>query len=75
MEDRVKSRVGSQNPFYGRKHSDESKRKMSQAAKKRFEDIEKLKNIHHITIDEFLSNESMKAYLNKIILEQINKLL
>lgn len=72
---------GCNNPMFGRKHSQQSKEKMSQAAtlrnqryKKALDDAQ-----HHITMDEFLSNNpSIKEYIKtlaqRVIKEEINKL-
>ena len=61
---------GCHNPMYGRKHSEASRNKMSQAAT--------LRNQHHVSMDEFLANNpSVKEYIkvlaNSIIKEEINK--
>ena len=72
---------GSNNPMYGRKHSQQSREKMSQAATLRNQQYrDALRNQHHITMDEFLSaNPSVKEYIkvlaNKIIKEEINKVI
>lgn len=72
---------GSNNPMYGRKHSQQSREKMSQAATLRNQQYrDAMRNQHHITMDEFLSaNPSVKEYIkilaNKIIKEEINKVI
>lgn len=73
------SREGANNPMWGRKHSDEARRKQSEAAKKRHQQFQQWKNSQKpLTMDEFLSNNpSVKEYItllaNKIIKEQIDK--
>ena len=68
------------NPMWGRKHSQQSKEKMSQAATLRNQQYrDALRNQHHVSMDEFLSNnpsvkEYIKALADKVIKEQIDKL-
>lgn len=70
---------GCHNPMYGKRHSEASKNKMSQAATLRNQQYrDALRNQHHVTMDEFLSaNPSVKEYIkllaNKIIKEEIDK--
>lgn len=71
------SRKGALNPMWGRHHSEETKRKQSNAAKRRAEDLRKWKDSqHHITMDEFLSNNpTVKEYLNYLVSKQIDEML
>jgi hypothetical protein len=70
------SREGEANPMYGKRHSDETKRKQSEAAKKRYSEINKLKQVHYTTMDELLANNpSVKESINRIIKEEIDKYL
>ena len=68
------------NPMWGRKHSQQSKEKMSQAATLRNQKYrDALNNQHHVSMDEFLSNNpSVKEYIKvlaqSVIKEEINKL-
>ena len=71
---------GCNNPMYGRKHSQQSKERMSQAATLRNQQYrDALKNQHHISMDEFLSaNPSVKEYIKllaqQVIKEEIDKM-
>ena len=71
------NRCGSNNPMYGRKHSDESKRKMSQAAQKREAEYKRLKNNQPpMTMDEFLGeNPTVKEYIKTLVRESIKRVL
>lgn len=72
---------GSNNPMYGRKHSEASRNKMSQAATLRNQQYrDALRNQHHVSMDEFLSaNPSVKEYIkalaSKVIKEEIEKMI
>ncbi len=71
---------GSNNPMWGRTHSQQSREKMSQAATLRNQQYrDALRNQHHVSMDEFLAaNPSVKEYIkvlaNSIIKEEINNL-
>lgn len=74
------NRQGSNNPMFGRHHSEITKRKQSDAAIKRNQELKKWKDGQQkpMTMDEFLSNNpSVKEYLkvlaSKIIKEEIDK--
>lgn len=70
------SRVGQNNPMWGRKHSDEARRKQSEAAKKRYQQYQQWKdNQAPLTMDEFLSSQPMREYISSLIREEIIKLL
>ena len=68
------------NPMWGRKHSAQSREKMSQAATLRNQQYrDALRNQHHVSMDEFLAaNPSVKEYIkvlaDTIIKEEIDKL-
>ncbi len=81
-------RHGQNNPMFGRTHSQQSREKMSQAATLRNQEYKKWRDSqHHISMDEFLSNNpqlDIKGYiqslvkedvLRKIIREELQKLL
>ena len=71
---------GCHNPMWGRKHSTQSREKMSQAATLRNQQYrDALRNQHHVSMDEFLSNNpSVKEYIKllaqRVIKEEIDKL-
>lgn len=70
------SRQGANNPMWGRKHSDEARRKQSEAAKKRHQQYQQWKdNQAHITMDEFLGSQPMREYISSLIREQIEKMI
>ena len=73
-------RRGCNNPMYGRKHSEASRNKMSQAASLRNQQYrDALRNQPHISMDEFLSaNPKVEEYIKKlaktVVKEQIDLL-
>ena len=70
------SRTGQNNPMWGRKHSDEARRKQREAAKKRYQQYQQWKgNQAHLTMDEFLGSKPMKEYISSIIREEIDKVI
>lgn len=75
------SRKGELNPMSGRHHSEQSKSLMRQKALERNKQYQKWKDSqHHVTMDEFLSNNpSVKEYIkvlaSKVIKEQIDKII
>ena len=74
------SRKGNLNPMWGRHHSAETKQKQSDAAIRRNQVYKKaLDNQHHVSMEEFLSNNpSVKEYIKllaqSVIKEEIDKL-
>lgn len=74
-------RRGSNNPFYGHRHTTQSREKMSQAAIERNKQYQKWRDSqHHLTMDEFLSahpsvEEYIKSLASKVIKEEIKKLI
>ena len=70
------SRAGQNNPMWGRKQSDEARRKQSEAAKKRYQQYQQWKdNQAHLTMDEFLGSQPIKEYISSLIKEEIIRLL
>ena len=70
------SRAGQNNPMWGKKQSDEARRKQSEAMKKRHQQYRQWKNSQeHITMDEFLGSKPIREYISSIIREEIEKLL
>lgn len=71
---------GIHNPFYGHRHTEQSKNLMKSKAQERARQYKKWKDSqHHITMDEFLSaNPSVKEYIKvlaqSVIKEEIDKL-
>jgi len=69
-------RAGQNNPMWGRKQSDEARRKQSEAAKRRYQQYQQWKdNQAHLTMDEFLGSQPIKEYISSLIKEEIIKLL
>ena len=70
-------RHGSNNPMYGRHHSDETRQKQKDAALRRNQEYHKWKDSqHHLTMDEFLSNNpTVKEYLTHLVRRQIQEML
>ena len=69
-------RDGQNNPMWGRKQSDEARRKQSEAAKKRHQLYKQWKdNQAHITMSEFLGSQPMREYISSLIREEIRKLI
>lgn len=68
------SRIGSANPMWGRKQSEETRRKQSEAAKRHAEDYKKWRDSQeHVSMDEFLKGEEFKRCISKIIREELMK--
>lgn len=69
------NRMGENNPMFGKKHSMESKNKMRQAAIRRNQQYRKaLEQQHHISMDEFLSNNpTVEEYIKTIVRESIDR--
>ena len=71
---------GSNNPMWGRTHSQQSREKMSQAATLRNQQYkDALRNQHHVSMDEFLAanpkvEEYIKLLASKVIKEEIDKM-
>ena len=71
---------GCHNPMYGRRHSEASRNKMSQAATLRNQQYrDALRNQRHVTMDEFLSanpkvEEYIKELTKNVVKEQIDLL-
>lgn len=71
------SRAGQNNPMWGRKHSDEARRKQSVAAKKRYQQYQQWKDnqAHITTMDEFLGSSPIKEHISRLIREEIEKVI
>lgn len=71
-----KDRHGANNPMWGRKHSDEARRKQSEAAQKRNQEYKKWKDANRpLTMDEFLGSKPMREHIETIIKEEIKKVI
>lgn len=69
-------RHGANNPMYGRRHSDEARRKQSEAALKRNQEYQKWKAANRpLTMDEFLDSKPMREHIETIIREEIKKVI
>ncbi|MBR6892746.1 MAG: hypothetical protein IKN15_05870 [Bacteroidaceae bacterium] len=67
---------GSNNPMWGRTHSQLSKEKMSQAASLRNQQYrDALRNQHHVTMDELLGNPKMQEYITHLVKTQIDEMI
>jgi hypothetical protein len=68
-------RHGSNNPMWNRHHSIETRQKQSDAAKRRSQQYKQaLDSQHHVTMDEFLSNNpTVEEYIKTLVKEQIDK--
>ena len=63
-----KDRHGANNPMWGRKHSDEARRKQSEAAQKRNQEFQKWKAANRpLTMDEFLKFFCYKGYTSTFL--------
>ena len=73
------NRQGQNNPMWGRHHNSITRQKQSDAAIRRNQQYKKaLDAQHHLTMDEFLSNnpsveQYIKALASKVIKEEIDK--
>ncbi len=68
-------RRGVNNPMWGRHHSAITRQKQSDAAIRRNQQYKKaLDSQHHLTMDEFLSNNpTVEEYIKTLVKEQIDK--
>lgn len=70
------SRKGNLNPMWGRHHSTITRQKQSDAAIRRNQEYKKaLDNQHHVSMEEFLSNNpTVKEYISTLVKEETDKL-
>lgn len=70
-------RHGSNNPMWGRHHNSVTRQKQKDAAIRRNQEYQKWKDSqHHLTMDEFLSNNpTVKEYLTHLVRQQIQEML
>ena len=66
---------GNLNPMFGKRHTQETKQKISDSQKSRYEQYKNAMNNHHATMDELLQSEIFNRKVEKVIMESINKLL
>ena len=65
---------GNLNPMWGKKHSAESKQKINDSQKLRYQQLNNpINNVNHVTMDEYLQEESFQLGLIKIIKNIIKK--
>lgn len=68
------SRAGQANPMWGRSQSPETRRKQSEAAKRRAEDYRKWRNSQeHVSMDDYLMGEHFKQRVSEIVREELMK--
>ena len=81
QEKKRPDRHGANNPMWGRHHSDSARLKQKNAAIERNKQYQKWKDSqHHVSMDEFLSNnptveDYLKQLAKKVVKEQIDKLI
>lgn len=77
QQEKKPDRSGANNPMWQRKHTIQSREKMSQAARQRAAEIKKWKDSqHHITMDEFLANNpTVKEYIVHLVKQQIKEMI
>lgn len=70
------NRMGCNNPMWGRHHSTITRQKQSDAAIRRNQEYKKaLDNQHHVSMEEFLSNNpTVKEYISTLVKEETDKL-
>ena len=73
MEKKNRNHQGNLNPMYGKRHSQETKQKISDSQKSRYEQYKNAMNNHHATMDELLQSESFNNRLRQIIREEAIK--
>ena len=75
QEKKRPDRHGAANPMSGRHHSEQSKSIMRQKALERNQEYKKWKDSqHHLTMDEFLSNNpTVEEYIKTLVKEEIDK--
>ena len=68
---------GANNPFYGHRHTEQSKNLMKSKAQERAKQYQKWKDSqHHITMDEFLSNNpTVEEYIKTLVRESIERII
>ena len=68
-------RHGSNNPMWGRHHNSITRQKQSDAAVRRNQQYKQALNAqHHITMDEFLSNNpTVEEYIKTLVRESIER--
>ena len=66
---------GCNNPFWGHRHTEQSKNLMKSKAQERAKQYQKWKDSqHHITMDEFLSNNpTVEEYIKTLVRESIER--
>ncbi len=70
------SRKGQANPMWGRSQSLETRRKQSEAMKRKHQQYRQWRDSQEqLTMDEFLGSEPLKEFICRLIREEIRKLI
>lgn len=77
QDEQKPSRKGANNPFYGKRHTDEEKRKISDTQKQRYQMMRRMvqEQNDRNSAERALRNEAIRRQLRSIIREEIKKLL
>ena len=71
----MRNHKGNLNPMYGKRHSEESKRQISDTQKERYKELNNAYMTQHVKMDELLQSESFNQWLKQILREEMINLL